>query len=157
MGHHHQARNRHPQRHRRSTRRKCMLLTDKHPHPSLPGGAFLCVKRGVTNAKDFLKNVMKQPKKYRKMWWEASKHTEKCDETPKKVPKNVMTSSLASSSVGRTSDLTNLKNMRKYYKTYPDPKGQTLSAQLSWSHNCLIMRASEAYVTYSKRTVTSHS
>lgn len=35
---------------------------------------------------------------------------------------------------------TNLKNMRTFFKTYPDEKGQTLSAQLPWSHNCLIMR-----------------
>ncbi|MEE0083807.1 MAG: DUF1016 N-terminal domain-containing protein, partial [Paludibacteraceae bacterium] len=38
---------------------------------------------------------------------------------------------------------TNLKNMRKFYKTYQDKKGQTLSAQLSWSHNCLIMRVQD--------------
>lgn len=38
---------------------------------------------------------------------------------------------------------TNLKNMRKFYKTYQDEKGQTLSAQLSWSHNCLIMRVQD--------------
>ncbi len=38
---------------------------------------------------------------------------------------------------------TNLKNMRAFYKTYPDEKGQTLSAQLPWSHNCLIMRVSD--------------
>lgn len=30
--------------------------------------------------------------------------------------------------------------MRTFYKTYQDEKGQTLSAQLPWSHNCLIMR-----------------
>ena len=35
---------------------------------------------------------------------------------------------------------TNLKYMRTFYKTYPDEKGQTLSALLPWSHNCLIMR-----------------
>ena len=28
----------------------------------------------------------------------------------------------------------NLKNMRQYYKTYPDQIGYTLSSQLSWSH-----------------------
>ena len=38
---------------------------------------------------------------------------------------------------------TNLKNMRTFYKTYSDEKGQTLSAQLPWSHNCLIMRISD--------------
>lgn len=38
---------------------------------------------------------------------------------------------------------TNLKNMRTFYKTYPDEKGQTLSAQLPWSHNCLIMRVAD--------------
>lgn len=32
---------------------------------------------------------------------------------------------------------------QQFYKTYPDKKGQTLSAQLSWSHNCLIMRVSD--------------
>lgn len=41
---------------------------------------------------------------------------------------------------------TNLKNMRKFYKTYQDEKGQTLSAQLSWSHNCLIMRVQDPKV-----------
>lgn len=38
---------------------------------------------------------------------------------------------------------TNLKNMRTFYKTYPDEIGQTLSAQLPWSHNCLIMRVAD--------------
>lgn len=38
---------------------------------------------------------------------------------------------------------TNLKNMRTFYKTFPDEKGQTLSAQLPWSHNCLIMRVAD--------------
>lgn len=33
--------------------------------------------------------------------------------------------------------------MRTFYKTYPDEKGQTLSAQLPWSHNCLIMRVTD--------------
>lgn len=37
----------------------------------------------------------------------------------------------------------NLKNMRQFYKTYPDPIGYTLSSQLPWSHNCLIMRVSD--------------
>jgi len=34
----------------------------------------------------------------------------------------------------------NLKNMRKFYKTYPNEKGYTLCSQLPWSHNRLIMR-----------------
>ena len=34
----------------------------------------------------------------------------------------------------------NLKNMRKFYMTYPDQKGYTLCSQLTWSHNRLIMR-----------------
>lgn len=38
---------------------------------------------------------------------------------------------------------TNLKNMRQFYKTYPDVIGQTLSGQLPWSHNCLIMRVAD--------------
>lgn len=38
---------------------------------------------------------------------------------------------------------TNLKNMRTFYITYSDEKGQTLSAQLPWSHNCLIMRVTD--------------
>jgi predicted nuclease of restriction endonuclease-like (RecB) superfamily len=38
----------------------------------------------------------------------------------------------------------NLKNMRQFYKTYPDEIGYTLSSQLPWSHNCLIMRVQEA-------------
>ncbi len=37
----------------------------------------------------------------------------------------------------------NLKNMRKFYMTYPDPKGYTLCSQLSWSHNRLIMRVED--------------
>lgn len=40
----------------------------------------------------------------------------------------------------------NLKNMRQFYKTYPDQIGYTLSSQLSWSHNCLIMRVSDPKV-----------
>ena len=37
----------------------------------------------------------------------------------------------------------NLKNMRKFYKTYPNQKGYTLCTQLSWSHNRLIMRVED--------------
>ncbi|MCQ2348268.1 MAG: PDDEXK nuclease domain-containing protein [Paludibacteraceae bacterium] len=37
----------------------------------------------------------------------------------------------------------NLKNMRKFYKTYPDEKGYTLCSQLPWSHNRLIMRVDD--------------
>lgn len=33
--------------------------------------------------------------------------------------------------------------MRQFYKTYPDVIGQTLSGQLPWSHNCLIMRVAD--------------
>lgn len=38
----------------------------------------------------------------------------------------------------------NLKNMRKFYKTYPDEKGYTLCSQLPWSHNRLIMRVEDS-------------
>lgn len=38
----------------------------------------------------------------------------------------------------------NLKNMRQFYKTYPDQIGYTLSSQLPWSHNRLIMRVQDA-------------
>lgn len=38
----------------------------------------------------------------------------------------------------------NLKNMRQFYKTYPDAIGYTLSSQLPWSHNRLIMRISDS-------------
>ncbi len=38
----------------------------------------------------------------------------------------------------------NLKNMRQFYKTFSDPKGYTLSSQLTWSHNRLIMRVPDA-------------
>ena len=37
----------------------------------------------------------------------------------------------------------NLKGMRKFYKTYPDEKGYTVCAQLPWSHNRLIMRVND--------------
>ncbi|MCQ2609166.1 MAG: PDDEXK nuclease domain-containing protein, partial [Bacteroidales bacterium] len=37
----------------------------------------------------------------------------------------------------------NLKNMRQFYKTYPDEKGYTLCSQLPWSHNRLIMRVED--------------
>lgn len=37
----------------------------------------------------------------------------------------------------------NLKNMRQFYKTYTDEIGYTLSSQLPWSHNCLIMRVND--------------
>lgn len=47
------------------------------------------------------------------------------------------------SEFGNGFSYTNLKNMRTFYKTYPDEKGQTLSAQLPWSHNCLIMRIAD--------------
>lgn len=47
------------------------------------------------------------------------------------------------SEFGNGFSYTNLKNMRTFYKTYPDEKGQTLSAQLPWSHNCLIMRVTD--------------
>lgn len=48
------------------------------------------------------------------------------------------------SEFGNGFSYTNLKNMRTFYKTYPDEKGQTLSAQLPWSHNCLIMRVADS-------------
>lgn len=47
------------------------------------------------------------------------------------------------SEFGNGFSYTNLKNMRTFYKTYSDEKGQTLSAQLPWSHNCLIMRVAD--------------
>jgi len=37
----------------------------------------------------------------------------------------------------------NLKNMRQFYKTYSDEIGYTLSSQLPWSHNRLIMRVAD--------------
>lgn len=38
----------------------------------------------------------------------------------------------------------NLKNMRQFYKTYPDEKGYTVCSQLTWSHNRLIMRVNDS-------------
>jgi predicted nuclease of restriction endonuclease-like (RecB) superfamily len=39
----------------------------------------------------------------------------------------------------------NLRNMRQFYRTYPDPeKCYTVCSKLSWSHNRLIMRVADA-------------
>lgn len=38
----------------------------------------------------------------------------------------------------------NLKNMRQFYKTFSDEIGYTLSSQLPWSHNRLIMRVADS-------------
>jgi predicted nuclease of restriction endonuclease-like (RecB) superfamily len=42
---------------------------------------------------------------------------------------------------GKGLSVTNLKNMRRFYKTFPI--GQTLSAQLSWSHYMLLTKVKE--------------
>ncbi|MFC4994273.1 PDDEXK nuclease domain-containing protein [Rubritalea tangerina] len=58
---------------------------------------------------------------------------------------------------GKGFSLANLKNMRQFYRSCPE-KGirYTLSSELSWSHNCVIMReenesAREYYLTQSKQ------
>lgn len=42
----------------------------------------------------------------------------------------------------------NLKNMRQFYNTYPDPEiCYTLCSELTWSHNRLIMRVQNIVLT----------
>ncbi len=46
--------------------------------------------------------------------------------------------------LGNGFSYSNLKNMRQFYLTYPDPKiCFSVLSKLSWSHNCLIMRVSD--------------
>ena len=57
---------------------------------------------------------------------------------------------------GKGFDITNLRNMRKFYRTYPIQ--ETLSLELGWSHYCRLIRLENptARAWYAKEAIENH-